>query len=148
MLSLSVAVFLLCRAGGAFAEMASIASEDVGMRSGPGTQHEVLWKLGSGFPVEVIKNNGEWLQIKDFEGTTGWIKKNVTQKTPYMIVKANKDSKKQVEVHGEPNEKGKVVATASYGVVFKTLEKKGSWVKVEHGQGVTGWLESNLLWGF
>jgi len=140
--------FSLLHAGAALAEMVSIANEDINMRSGPGTQHEILWKIGTGFPVEIIKSNGEWLQVKDFEGSTGWVKKNITQKTPHMIVKANKGTKKQINVRNEPSAKGKVVARANYGVVFKTLEKKGEWVKVEHGKEVTGWVESGQLWGF
>lgn len=143
------ALFLLFfRQGAALAEMVSIANEDINMRSGPGIQHEVLWKLGTGFPVEVVKSDGEWLQVRDFEGSTGWVKKNTTQKTPYMIVKANKGVKKQIDVHSEPSVKGKVVARANYGVVFKTLEKKNGWIKVEHGKEVTGWVESSQLWGF
>lgn len=134
--------------GAALAEMVSIADEDINMRSGPGTQYEVLWKIGSGFPVEIIKTDGEWLQVKDFENSTGWVNKSTTQKTPHMIVKANKGTKKQINVRSEANAKGKVVATANYGVVFKTLEKKNGWVKVEHEKGVTGWVEGNLLWGF
>ncbi|MBV5317300.1 MAG: SH3 domain-containing protein [Desulfobulbaceae bacterium] len=135
--------------GLALAEMVSIASEDINMRSGPSTQKEVLWKVGTGFPVEIVKSEGEWIQVRDFEGSTGWVKKNTTQKTPHMIVKANKGTNKQIDVRSEPNTtKGKVVARANYGVVFKALEKKSGWVKVEHGQGVTGWVESSQLWGF
>ncbi len=131
------------------AEMVSIADDDINMRSGPGTQHEILWKIGAGFPVEILKSNGEWLQVKDFEGSTGWVKKNMTKNTPHMIVKANKGTKNQIDVRSEPSPKGgKVVAKANYGVVFKTLEKKGDWVKVGHGQAVTGWVEKNSLWGF
>jgi SH3-like domain-containing protein len=134
--------------GAALAEMVSIADEDINMRSGPGTQHEVLWKVGSGFPVEIIKTDGEWLQVRDFEESTGWVNKSTTQKTPHMIVKANKGTKKQINVRSEANAKGKVIATANYGVVFKTLEKKNGWIKVEHEKGLTGWVEGSLLWGF
>ncbi len=148
-LLLGILCTLLFIGRAAQAEMVSIANEDINMRSGPGTQHEVLWKIGSGFPVDIVKSEGEWVQVKDFEGSTGWVKKNTTQKTPHMIVKANKGTTKQVDVRSEPNAtKGKVVARANYGVVFKTLEKKGGWVKVEHGQGVIGWVESGQLWGF
>lgn len=140
---------LLVFAGAVQAEMVAINGEDINMRSRPGSQHEVLWKLGTGFPVEVIKTEGEWLQVKDFEGSTGWVHKKTTQKQPHMIVKVNKGSKNQIEVRSEPNAtKGKVVARANYGVVFKTLEKKGDWIKVEHDQGVTGWVERGQLWGF
>jgi len=147
LLGLLCALIFIGRA--AMAEMVSIAGEDINMRSGPGIQHEVLWKIGSGFPVDIVKSEGEWVQVKDFEGSIGWVNKKTTQKAPHMIVKANKGTTKQIDVRSEPNAtKGKVVARANYGVVFKTLEKKGGWVKVEHGQGVTGWVESGQLWGF
>jgi SH3-like domain-containing protein len=132
----------------AAAEMASIAGEDISMRSGPGTEHAIVWTIGSGFPVEIVSSKGEWLQVKDFEGSTGWVLKKTTQKIPHMIVKANKGTDQQINVRSEPNTEGKIVAKANYGVVFKTLEKKDGWVKVEHGQGVSGWVDSRLLWGF
>jgi SH3-like domain-containing protein len=130
------------------AEMAAIAGEDINMRSGPGAEHAILWTLGSGFPVEIVSTKGEWLQVKDFEGSTGWVNKKTTQKTPHMIVKANKGTDQQINVRSEPNTQGAVVAKANYGVVFKTLEKKDGWVKVEHDQGVSGWVDGRLLWGF
>jgi SH3-like domain-containing protein len=139
---------LLAVQAAAAAEMVSIAGDDINMRSGPGTEHEILWKIDSGFPVEIVSAKGEWVQVKDFEGSTGWVHKKTTQKMPYMIVKANKGTDQQVNVRSEPNTTANIVATASYGVVFKTLEKKDGWVKVEHGQGVTGWVDGRLLWGF
>ena len=139
---------LLAIQAAAAAEMMSIAGDDINMRSGPGTGHEILWKIDSGFPVEIVSATGEWLQVKDFEGSAGWVHKKTTQKMPHMIVKANKGTDQQVNVRSEPNTTANIVATASYGVVFKTLEKKDGWVKVEHGQGVTGWVDDRLLWGF
>jgi SH3-like domain-containing protein len=140
-------LLLLARIAAA-AEMASIAGEDINMRSGPGAEHEVVWTIGSGFPVEIVSSKGEWLQVKDFEGSTGWVHKKTTQKTPHMIVKANKGTDQQINVRSEPNTQGAIVAKANYGVVFKTLEKKDGWVRVEHGQGVSGWVDGRLLWGF
>lgn len=144
---LALSLLLLARAAFA-AEMVAVVGEDINMRSGPGTEQEILWKIGDGFPVVVVGSKGEWLQVKDFEGSTGWVHKKTTQKTPHMIVKANKGTEQQINVRSEPNTKGQVVAKANYGVVFKTVEKKDGWVKVEHGQGVIGWVEGSLLWGF
>jgi len=129
------------------AEMVAIAGDDINMRSGPGTEHAILWKLDSGFPIEVVGVKGEWLQVKDFEGSTGWVHKKTTQKTPHAIVKANKETGQQINVRSEPDTKSAVVAKANYGVVFKVLEKKDGWVKVEHGQDVRGWVDGRLLWG-
>lgn len=130
------------------AEMVAIVGEDINMRSGPGIEHPVLFKISSGFPLEVIKSKGDWLEVRDFEGSSGWVSRGLTAQSPHMVVKANKGSNQQINLYSEANAKSKVVARASYGVVFKTLEKKGAWVRVEHGQGVIGWVEANFLWGF
>jgi SH3-like domain-containing protein len=132
----------------AAAEMVSIAGDDINMRSGPGTNHQILWKIDSGFPLEIVSTRGEWLQVRDFENSTGWVHRKTTQKKPHMIVKANKGSDQQINVRSEPSTESAIVAKASYGVVFETLEKKDGWVKVAHGQGVSGWVDSRLLWGF
>ena len=132
----------------AFAEMVSIRGDDINMRSGPGAKYEVLWKMGNGFPLEVVQTSGSWLKVKDFENSVGWVSTSVTSKAPYAVVSVNKGKNTLVNVRSAPNEKsGSVVATAAYGVVFKVLEKKSGWVKVEHANGVTGWIRGDLLWG-
>lgn len=132
----------------AAADMASIADDNINMRSGPGLEHAVVWKLDAGFPVEILGTKGEWLQVRDFEGSSGWVHKKNIGRTPHMIVKANKGVDQQINVRKEPDTNGVIIAKANYGVVFKTLVKKDGWVKVEHGQGVTGWVDGRLLWGF
>ena len=84
----------------------------------------------------------------DFEGSTGWVQKNTINTTQHVVVRANKGTDNTINVRSEPSRKAGVVAQAKYGVVFKKLAKKGDWVQVEHGEGVTGWIESSLLWGF
>ncbi len=141
-------MFLFLSQAAALAEMVAVAGEDINMRSGPGTNNEVLWKMGAGFPLEIVKRSGEWIQVRDFEGSVGWVQKKTINSTPHLVVKANKGSDATINIRSEPNAKAKVVAQAKYGVVFRKLEKKGDWVKVAHSQGVTGWVDANLLWGF
>ncbi|HER63272.1 MAG TPA: peptide-binding protein, partial [Desulfobacteraceae bacterium] len=42
------------------AKMLSIAGDDMNMRSGPGTNYKVMWELGKGFPLSVLKKKGDW----------------------------------------------------------------------------------------
>jgi len=133
--------------GGAVARTVSIAGEDINMRSGPGTNQPIMWKLGSGFPLEVITQKGDWLQVRDFEGSTGWVHSKTTQQTAYVIVRANKDNGQQINVRQEPNTEGEIVARANYGTVFRVLGTQGAWIQVEHSQGVSGWILGSLLWG-
>jgi SH3-like domain-containing protein len=139
---------LVCSIGSALAEMVAINGNDINMRSGPGTKYKVIWKLGDGFPLKVLKHSGKWLRVQDFEGTIGWIHKAVVNRTPHMIVKVHKKTKKRINVRSGPGTNKRIVAKAYYGVVFKTLGQKNGWVKVSHGRKVTGWVKRSLLWGF
>jgi len=145
----AVSLFLLLAGSGAFAaEMVSIAGNDVNMRSGPGTKYKVTWELGDGYPLMVLKRSGEWLRVRDFEGSIGWIHKDVVDKTPHMIVRVHKNSQKRINVRSGPGTKYRIVAQAYYGVVFKTIQEKDGWVNIEHEKGVTGWVARSLLWGW
>jgi len=145
-----LAIILLLGASAAQvrAEMVSIAGDDINMRSGPGTNYRVLWELGRGFPLQVLKRTGKWYRVKDFEGSVGWIHKDVVSKTPHMIVKANKNSTKRINIRSGPGTQYGVVAEAQYGVVFQTLKQKNGWVNIRHENGVTGWADRRLLWGW
>lgn len=147
-LLLAALLLLSASAWSAHAEMMSISGNDINMRSGPGTNYQVLWTLGQGFPMEVLKRSGDWYRVRDFEGAIGWVHRSVVGKTPHMIVKTNKNSKKQINLRSGPGTNSRVVAKAHYGVVLKTLEQKKGWVKVQHEQGVTGWVSRNLVWGW
>ncbi len=132
----------------AIAEMVSIVGNEINMRSGPGIRYKILWKLGSGFPLKVLRRKGSWIRVQDFEGTIGWVNKHVVGRTPHMIVKVHRKSRKRINVRSGPGTRNRIVAKAHYGVVFKTLKKKNGWVKVHHQKGVTGWVKRSLLWGY
>ena len=142
-------VFLLAFSiSSAMAEMVAIKGNNINMRSGPGKKYKVIWKLGDGFPLKVLKRSGSWMRVQDFEGTIGWVHKGVVNKTPHMIVKVHKNSKKRINVRSGAGLNKRIVAKAYYGVVFKTLAQKNGWVKVSHGKKVKGWVKRSLLWGF
>lgn len=128
--------------------MLSITGDKVNMRTGPGTKYKVSWVLGNGYPLMVLKKSGTWYRVRDFEGTIGWVHSSVVTRSPHMIVKVHKNSKKRINVRSGPGTKYRVVAKAYYGVVFKTLEQKSGWAKVQHEKGVVGWIKRSLLWGY
>ncbi len=141
-------LLLFTWAGTAQALMLAIKGDDINMRSGPGTNYKVLWQLGKGFPLKVLKRKGDWYRVQDFEGDIGWVHRKVTTKKNHMIVKVNKKSQKRINVRSAPGTKNEIVAKAYYGVVFRTVQQKSGWVEVEHEKGVTGWIKRSLLWGF
>lgn len=129
------------------AEMVSIKGEDINLRSGPGLNYPVVFLLGPGMPLDVIKRSGDWLQVRDYENDIGWVHKSTVNNTPTVIVKANKNSNGQVNIRSGPGIKNKIVGQASYGTVFRKGKEREQWVEVEHDQGLKGWIDRNLLWG-
>lgn len=123
--------------------MVSVKGNTLNMRSGPGTQHEVMWELKKGYPMQVVRRQGQWLQIKDFEGDSGWVFRSLTSRTPHHIVK-----RPTANVRSGPGTGYRIVGKASYGEVVGTREKRGRWVKVERTGAPSGWIAKSLLWGW
>lgn len=147
----TVALIILVMLGlgsAAQAKMLSIAGDNVNMRAGPGTNYKIMWELGNGFPLMVLKKKGAWYRVRDFEGTIGWVHEDVTSTTPSMIVKVHKNSTKRINIRSGPGTKYRIIAKAYYGVVLQTLQQKHGWVQVRHGKGLTGWVKRTLVWGW
>jgi len=136
-------IFVLIAAATARAEMVSIAGAKGNLRSGPGTNHPVLWELGQGYPLKVVARQGKWLKVVDFENDSGWIFRSVTARKAHLIVK-----KPAVNIRSGPGDGYRLVGKANYGVVLRTLRHSKGWAKVRHENGVTGWIRRDLLWGW
>ncbi len=147
---LVVSFFLLISAlsSAALAQMVSVVGDNVNLRSGPGTKYSVKWKYGSGFPLKVVQEKDNWVQVEDFEGDRGWLYKKLTSDSGHMIVKVYKNENNKINIRSGPGTKYKIVGKAYYGVVFKTIKQQNGWALVKHDSGLEGWIKRSLLWGF
>ncbi len=128
--------------------MVSIVGDNVNLRSGPGKNYSIKWKYGSGFPLKVIKEKGNWLNVLDFENDTGWLHSSLTNESGHMIVNVNKGNDRKINIRSGPGTNFKIVGKAYYGVVFKTIKQQNGWALVKHESGLEGWIKRSLLWGF
>ncbi len=135
-------IFVLVCAGDAGAERLAVGVGKANIRSGPGTNSDILWSVDKYYPVDVINKRGDWCQIRDFEGDEGWISSQLLEKIPTLIVKAP-----LVNVREGPGNTFRVLFQAEKGVSFKRLEKKESWFKIQHADGEVGWIHESLVWG-
>ena len=56
---------------------ASLDSNEVNLRAGPGTDYPILWVYQrKGLPVEIIQEFDTWRRIRDRDGTVGWVQQN------------------------------------------------------------------------
>src|SRR5262245_34959241 len=53
---------------------ASLRSDEVNVRTGPGTRYPVDWVFKRKFmPVEVVAEFENWRKIRDWQGASGWV---------------------------------------------------------------------------
>lgn len=123
--------------------MVSVKGSVLNMRDGPGTNSAVLWELRRGYPLQITQRKGGWLQVRDFEGDTGWVARSLTGNTPHHVVKS-----KLANVRSGPGTQHRVLGRLAYGDLLRTREKRADWVRVEPESGVSGWVSKGLLWGF
>ncbi len=134
--------FQICTAPAAWAgERICVAGSIANLRSGPGTNHQVLWQVEKYHPLLIEKKQGNWYQVKDFEGDTAWLHNSlVTNVESVITVKA------KCNVRKGPGTKNPIVFTTERGVPFKVLKKQGNWLNIEHADGDIGWIHNSLIW--
>ena len=140
-LPVMMTVFLLLCTSVAGAERLAVSSNIGNIRSGPGTNHDVIWQVEQYHPIEIIKKSGNWYQFRDFEDDRGWIHKSLVKKIPAVITR-----QEQNNIRSGPGMNHDLVFAVERGVPFKVIERKGNWIHVEHADGDSGWIHKSLVW--
>jgi len=139
----SIIIFLLIMllAGAASAERLAVSAPVANIRSGPGTSHNVLWKVEKYFPLRVIGKSGDWYHFEDFEGDKGWVHQSLVSKISAVVTKND-----ECNIRSGPGTDNKIIFTVEKGIPFKVLKRKGSWIHIEHADGDKGWIHKSLIW--
>jgi SH3-like domain-containing protein len=139
----SIITFLLIMllAGIASAERLAVSAPVANIRSGPGTSHNVLWKVEKYFPLRIIEKSGEWYHFEDFEGDKGWVHQSLVSKISTVITKND-----ACNIRSGPGTDNKIIFTVEKGIPFKVLKREGSWIHIEHADGDKGWIHKSLIW--
>ncbi|MEJ2641552.1 MAG: SH3 domain-containing protein [Desulfosarcinaceae bacterium] len=136
-----LAALAVLAANAALAERLAIISDIANIRSGPGTDTEVLWQVEKYYPITVLQKQGDWVLFKDFEGDEGWIHKSLVAPLDTVVVK-----KDNCNVRSGPGTDHEISFVAERGIPFKVLKRQGDWVQIQHADGDTGWIHKNLIW--
>ncbi|MGB2578649.1 YgiM [Elusimicrobium simillimum] len=131
------------------ARYATVGSYEANIRSCAGTKCSVKWKAWKYTPLDMISvtKDKKWVQVKDFEGHTGWI--YYTLLSTQMGLSATSD----LNVRKTASSSGALACTIEKGYALKYLGKKGGWYQVSDepankAEGVcTGWVYGANLWG-
>ena len=139
----SIITFLLIMllAATASAERLAVSAPVANIRSGPGTSHNVLWKVEKYFPLRVIEKSGDWYHFEDFEGDKGWVHRSLVSKISAVVTKND-----ACNIRSGPGTGNKIIFTVEKGIPFKVLNREGSWIHIEHADGDKGWIHKSLIW--
>jgi SH3-like domain-containing protein len=136
-----VMVFLLLCEIAQAEQRVSVSVPEAKIRSGAGNNFDVLWKSEKYFPFSVIKKNGEWYQVKDFQGDEGWVHQSQVGNAASVITTKDKNS-----LRSEPKPDAKVLFSVGLGIPFKVLKRNNKWILVEHADGDKGWIHESTVW--
>ena len=136
-----IVLLLSVVAGLANAERLAVSAPVANIRSGPGTGHNVLWKVEQYFPIFVIKKSGEWYHFEDFEGDKGWVHRSLVGKIPAVITKTEASN-----IRSGPGTNHQVLFAVEKGIPFKVLKRQDNWIHIEHADGDKGWIHKSLVW--
>jgi SH3-like domain-containing protein len=125
----------------AMAERLSVSSKIANIRSGPGTDYEILWKVESYYPITVIKRTGSWINFRDFEGDEGWVHKSLVHEKPTVITMKN-----TCNVRNGPGTNHDVIFTVEKGIPFLIMGRQKNWIQIKHADGDRGWIHKSLVW--
>ena len=122
---------------------ASLKSNDVNVRTGPGLRYQIKWVLvRAGLPVEVIAEFEQWRKIKDIEGGEGWVHSAMLSGQRTTIVTGT-DAQTMYESQDRGSEP---IAHLEPAAQADLLECTKEFCKIRAGD-YKGWVERAHLWG-
>jgi SH3-like domain-containing protein len=121
---------------------ASLRSDEVNVRTGPGSRYPVDWVFKrKSMPVEIVAEYENWRKIRDWQGASGWVYHSLLSGKRSFIIAA-----KPASLHKTPATSAEVVAKLDPEVTGEIRSCTGDWCRVRVG-GVSGWIERTGMWG-
>lgn len=151
---------LFCGAASVDAQSAKgayITTADVQVRSGPGTNHEVVTTIPKDIKVNVVGREGYWLKIESKHGgRPGYIDEQYTRPLDYQQTAQTKAAVPsaagpyrtldEVDLREGPGTKHRIIAKLPAGIKVNVVRADGDWLRVESKKGNRpGYLEKRSV---
>jgi SH3-like domain-containing protein len=120
---------------------ASLRSDEVNMRAGPGLRYPIAWVYTRrGLPVEITAEYDIWRRVRDPDGTEGWISRAELSGKRSAIITANRD------LRDKRDDQAAVRAHLQAGALGQIVSCEQDWCKVRF-DNVKGFLRKTEFWG-
>ncbi|MEO1265903.1 MAG: SH3 domain-containing protein, partial [Pseudomonadota bacterium] len=130
---------------------ASLKAQPVNLRKGPGLQYPTAWVLKrAGMPLEITREFEAWRQVRDAEGTTGWVHRSLLSGRRTAVVqpwdvKAGA-ARPIFDVRARASAASQIVVRFEAGALVGVARCDGTWCRVFH-EAYSGYLQQKSLWG-
>ena len=148
-------VFLPEDTSSATAGSLTISTDSVNIRSGPGLTYPLVKVAKRGEKYSLVKEQGDWIEIKLSLGNTGWVvnwlvtkenepKTAVTTASAGDIRSIAKANTNQLRIRSGPGASFRIVGFLNQGQEVTVLEQNENWYKVTSAFG-EGWVIRDFL---
>ena len=124
----------------------SLRADTVNLRTGPGNRYPIEYVYHrKGYPLEIVAEFDQWRQVRDWQGTEGWVHQRMVTGARNVVVQGNQHILRQSGDSGAAP-----VAKLDPGVIAHLLECNDSWCRIDVQNGasdVKGWLARSEIWG-
>ena len=126
---------------------AALRSDEVNMRSGPGTRFPIEWTYQRReLPVEIVREFELWRRIRDPEGTEGWVHQSTLMGRRSFIGRGAPGT--EVMLRRRAEDQAQPVARLRPGVVgrLRACEANSPWCEAQIGEH-RGYIKRADIWG-
>lgn len=121
---------------------ASLATDEVNVRTGPGLRYPIKWILTKeGLPIEIIREFDTWREIRDIEGGAGWVHKSLLSGRRTAVVEGQIRT-----VYKKTSAESRPVVKLEPGVVVELDKCDEDWCFLKVS-GYKGWIKREEIWG-
>lgn len=126
-------------------EFKSVSVSKAVLYDAPSSSAKKVLLLSQDYPVEIVVNLGDWLKVRDAQGSINWVEaKQLSNKRTVIVSMA------QAEIRQSADIASNLLATLEKDVLLEVVDAKltNGWLKVKHRDGVTGYILISSTWGF
>ncbi|MFS3930302.1 N-acetylmuramoyl-L-alanine amidase [Priestia aryabhattai] len=134
--------------GTSVSKQATVNASSLNVRSAASTSASIVTNLPRNAKVTVIKENGEWAQIKTSDGKTGWVANR------YLQVGSNQPETNQptekititkaANLRTQPSLSASILRVAQAGESFNKVTESNGWVQIQYSSSQTAWVSKGL----
>ncbi|MFT8319933.1 MAG: N-acetylmuramoyl-L-alanine amidase [Bacillus sp. (in: firmicutes)] len=129
----------------------AVTENGLRLRSGPGSNFQVINTLTKGTSVTILSENGDWIEIETNIGT-GWVHQEFVEANDKNSSEADNTasnniatvSESEINVRNSPSTTADIIGKLAKDTIVHIVSQQGNWSKIQYS-GNEAWVNSDYL---